>query len=86
MELSLPFNFYLIVFLIVCIILSILYIYYLKRGKTKDTGSYIHGLKHMAVGENRRAIEKFKESDLAGHITFKKGERSRIATEAAKIL
>jgi|TARA_B100000282_G_C31360952_1_gene322277 PhoH-like ATPase len=32
------------------------------------------------------AIEKFKESDLAGHITFKKGERSRIATEAAKIL
>ena len=32
------------------------------------------------------AIEKFKESDLAAHITFKKGERSRIATEAAKIL
>jgi len=32
------------------------------------------------------AIEKFKGSDLAGHITFRKGERSRIATEASKIL
>jgi PhoH-like ATPase len=32
------------------------------------------------------AIEKFKNSELSGHITFKKGERSRIATEASKIL
>ena len=32
------------------------------------------------------AIEKFKDSPLAGHITFKKGERSRLATEASKIL
>tara|TARA_R110002110_G_scaffold73084_5_gene194124 strand:+ start:2906 stop:4249 length:1344 start_codon:yes stop_codon:yes gene_type:complete len=32
------------------------------------------------------AIEKFKESDLAGHITFKKGERSKLATLAAKLL
>jgi PhoH-like ATPase len=32
------------------------------------------------------AIEKFKGSDLAGHITFRKGERSRLATEASKIL
>jgi len=31
-------------------------------------------------------IEKFKDSPLAGHITFKKGERSRLATEASKIL
>lgn len=31
-------------------------------------------------------IEKFKESELAGHITFTQGERSRLATEAAKIL
>ena len=31
-------------------------------------------------------IEKFKNSDLAGHITLTKGERSRLATEAAKIL
>jgi len=31
-------------------------------------------------------IEKFKNSPLAGHITFKKGERSRLATEASKIL
>ena len=32
------------------------------------------------------AVEKFKSSDLSGHITFMKGERSRIATEASKIL
>jgi PhoH-like ATPase len=32
------------------------------------------------------AVEKFKKSSLAGHITFKKGERSKIATLASKIL
>ena len=32
------------------------------------------------------AIEKFKNSVIAGHVSFKKGERSRLATEAAKIL
>ena len=32
------------------------------------------------------AVEKFKSSVLAGHVTFKRGERSRIATEASKIL
>lgn len=31
-------------------------------------------------------IEKFKNSTIAGHVSFKKGERSRLATEAAKIL
>ena len=32
------------------------------------------------------AIEKFKDADLAGHITFRKGERSKIATLASKVL
>ena len=32
------------------------------------------------------AIEKFKDSTIAGHVSFKKGERSRLATEAAKRL
>jgi len=32
------------------------------------------------------AVEKFKHSHLAGHITFKKGERSKLATEASKLL
>lgn len=32
------------------------------------------------------AIEKFKDSPLAGHVSFKKGERSKLATAAAKIL
>ena len=31
-------------------------------------------------------IEKFKDTDLAGHITFTKGERSRLATVASEIL
>jgi PhoH-like ATPase len=32
------------------------------------------------------AIEKFKHSEISGHMTFKKGERSKIATLASKIL
>ena len=32
------------------------------------------------------AVEKFKDSELAGHVTFKKGERSDIATLASKVL
>ena len=32
------------------------------------------------------AVEKFKHSELSGHVTFRKGERSKLATAAAKIL
>tara|TARA_Y100000593_G_C4317520_1_gene341707 strand:- start:3322 stop:4647 length:1326 start_codon:yes stop_codon:yes gene_type:complete len=32
------------------------------------------------------AVEKFKTFDISGHITFKRGERSKLATLAAKIL
>jgi|TARA_R110001606_G_scaffold74928_2_gene173675 PhoH-like ATPase len=32
------------------------------------------------------AVEKLKSSYLTGHITFRKGERSKLATEAAKLL
>lgn len=32
------------------------------------------------------AIEKFKDSGIAGHITFTQGERSRLASKAAEIL
>jgi PhoH-like ATPase len=32
------------------------------------------------------AVERFKEYDLSGHVTLQKGERSRVATLAAKIL
>ena len=32
------------------------------------------------------AIEKLKNSNLSGHVTFKKGERSKLATEASKLL
>ena len=32
------------------------------------------------------AVEKFKHSELSGHVTFRKGERSKLATAAAKLL
>ena len=32
------------------------------------------------------AVEKFKNFDLSGHVTLKRGERSKVATLAAKIL
>lgn len=32
------------------------------------------------------AIEKFKDSELAGHITFTQGERSKLASKASEIL
>jgi len=32
------------------------------------------------------AVERFKNSPLAGHVTFQKGERSKIATLASKLL
>jgi PhoH-like ATPase len=32
------------------------------------------------------AIEKFKGTDISGHITLTKGERSALATIAAQIL
>ena len=32
------------------------------------------------------AVEKLKELELSGHITLKKGERSSVATAAAKVL
>jgi PhoH-like ATPase len=32
------------------------------------------------------AIEKFKEYRISGHVTFRKGERSELATLASKVL
>jgi len=32
------------------------------------------------------AVEKFKDSHITGHVTFRKGERSEIATLASKVL
>jgi PhoH-like ATPase len=32
------------------------------------------------------AVEKFKQYPLAGHVTFKKGERSEVSTLASKVL
>ena len=32
------------------------------------------------------AVEKFKQYDVSGHMTLRKGERSKVATLAAKVL
>ena len=32
------------------------------------------------------AVESFKEYDITGHVTLTKGERSKVATLAAKVL
>ena len=32
------------------------------------------------------AVEKFKQYDVSGHVTLRKGERSKVATLAAKVL
>ena len=32
------------------------------------------------------AIEKFKEYPISGHVTFRKGERSELATLASRVL
>jgi PhoH-like ATPase len=32
------------------------------------------------------AVEKFKEHEICGHVTLSKGERSKVATLAAKVL
>ena len=32
------------------------------------------------------AVENFKTHKIAGHVTFKKGERSELATLASKVL
>jgi lipopolysaccharide biosynthesis regulator YciM len=59
----LSFEFYLIVLLLITLVLGGLYIYYdRKKGRHKEDPSYLEGLKFMAEGENRRAIEKFKEA------------------------
>jgi len=63
MEQSFSFEFLLITLLLVALTLGIFYIYYdKKRGRSKEDKSYLEGLKYMAEGENRRAVEKFKEA------------------------
>jgi len=63
MEQSFSFEFLLIVILFIALSLGALYVYYDKiRGRKKEDKCYLEGLKFMAEGENRRAIEKFKEA------------------------
>ena len=42
------------------------------------------------VGKNVQAyrivVEKFKDSKISGHVTLLKGERSKLATEASRLI
>ncbi len=63
MEQSFSFEFILIVALFIALSLGGLYVYYdKKRGRQNEDQSYLEGLKFMADGEIRRAVEKFKEA------------------------
>ncbi len=63
MENPLSIEFWLIILLLITVALSFLYIYYeRKRIRTREDKSYLEGLRYMADGESRRAIEKFKEA------------------------
>ena len=45
-----------------------------------------YAIKESGEGYLVYAVEKFKCHDISGHITFLKGERSRLATISSKIL
>ena len=60
-----------------------------ENSKIVLTG-YIEQIDNIYTNETSNglafAVEKFKTHDISGHVTFKRGERSKLATLAAKIL
>jgi len=64
MQTSISFEFWLIVFIICAVVVGGFYLYYFfrKREEKKVDNSYLLGLKYMVEGENRRAVEMFKEA------------------------
>lgn len=64
MQTSLSFEFWLIVFVICVVVLAGYYLFYFfkKREEKKVDNTYLLGLKYMVEGENRRAVEMFKEA------------------------
>jgi lipopolysaccharide biosynthesis regulator YciM len=64
MQNSLSFEFWLIIFIICVSAVAGFYIFYFfkKREEKKVDNSYLLGLKYMVEGENRRAVEMFKEA------------------------
>lgn len=64
MQTSLSFEFWLIVFIICVVVIAGFYLFYFfkKREEKKVDNTYLLGLKYMVEGENRRAVEMFKEA------------------------
>lgn len=64
MQTSISFEFWLIAFIICIAVIAGFYVFYFfkKRDHKKIDNSYLLGLKFMVEGENRRAVEMFKEA------------------------
>jgi lipopolysaccharide assembly protein B len=64
MQTSLSYEFWLIVFIICIVMIGVIYLFYFfkKREEKKVDNTYLLGLKYMVEGENRRAVEMFKEA------------------------
>jgi len=64
MQTSLSFEFWLIIFIICVVVIAGYYLFYFfkKREEKKVDNTYLLGLKYMVEGENRRAVEMFKEA------------------------
>jgi len=64
MQNSFSFEFWLIILIICVAVVAGFYIFYFfkKREEKKVDNTYLLGLKYMVEGENRRAVEMFKES------------------------
>jgi lipopolysaccharide biosynthesis regulator YciM len=64
MQTSLSFEFWLTVFIICIAVIAGYYLFYFfkKREEKKVDNTYLLGLKYMVEGENRRAVEMFKEA------------------------
>ncbi len=64
MDFTLSHQLWLFTFLAVIVALVALYVYYYQRNEKKQPArnAYLEALKYMAEGDDRRAIEKFKEA------------------------
>ncbi len=62
-EMTLSSQIFLVIFILIAVVLLFYYIYYRSKEKKSDyKHSYLSALKHMAEGNNRLSIEKFKET------------------------
>ncbi len=60
---SFVFEFWLFILILAVLSLAVLYLYYSRKRTTEqENHSYLNGLKYLCEGENRLALEKFKQA------------------------